>query len=539
MGKPSPRNFIVFLLILLVVQSALLLGKSSLLIDQHEGDALHLLEIVLRMSQGQWPHLDFVTPIGVLAFAPISGLMSFGVGAGHAIMGGMVLVATVMLPAVWWVGYSRLNASMAYVFGAAIILMVTALSYGGDTVVASISMYYNRWAWAVAFLLVVMSVIAAKPKSQVADGIILGLGLAFLALSKITFFTAFLPGIFLALVLRQQWKALLTGLIAGLMVAGLVTLMAGVEFWAAYIGDLVSVSKSGIRPRPGASLSTLLISPSFLVGNLCLLAGIVLLRQGEKSLESILVLTFAPAFIYVTYQNWGNDPKWLILLGVLLFTLRPTRHVNNTFGWDVGRSMAIVSLVSAAVILPSIYTLTFANLRHVRLPQTVFSQVLPGEANSDIAMRTDRMYATVKRMPFSLSDPKIRQLIRDVKLLPKDELFGQKLALCKLHMGLVGMLHQLAFDVDRIDATAGKSVFVADTFSNLWMFGNTRPVTGGAPWYYGVSQAYKKADFMLIPICPVTPAARSSLLAELPKSGLNFEETARTDTFILLRVLPD
>lgn len=541
MGRPSAGLFLGFLFLVFAAEAGLLLGKGVLLIDQHEGDALHLIEIALRMSEGQRPHFDFMTPIGFLAFAPSAWLVALGAGAGTALTGGMLLFAGFVLPMIWWVGYSRLSTVFAYTFGAVLMILVTALVYGGETTHASISMFYNRWAWAVTFLLVTLAILPAGRVSSTADGAVYGVGLAFLALSKITFFAAFLPGILLALVLRRQWTILMIAVSVGLFIGAIVSLVGGFGFWGAYFSDLRAVQQSGIRPQPGQNLAFLLTAPVFLVGNLCLIAGVVLLRQGGKSVEGLLLAAFAPAFIYVTFQNWGNDPKWLILLAILLISLRPERHTINGLGWDIGRSLGLVSLLSAVLILPSMASLTFANLRHARLDQTEFFQLLPGSVHSDLKMRTDRMYATVKRAPFSLSDPHINRLAVEAVQLPKDELFGQPLALCKLHMGLVGVLHQMAIDLEKIEATRGKSILVADTFSNLWLFGSTIAVPGGAPWNYGADADFQSADFLLVPLCPITPAARSAVLASLAKETprVNLSEIARNELFILLQVLPD
>ncbi len=541
MGKPSAGLFFGFLVALLAVQAGLLLGKGILLIDQHEGDALQLLQILLRMGAGEWPHLDFMTPIGILAFAPISWLISMGAGVGHAIMGGMVLVAAIMLPAIWWVGVSRLPTGLAYFFGGFVVILVTALVYGGPTQVSSISMYYNRWAWAVGFLLVLVAVLPTERPSGVADGLVVGLGLSFLALSKITFFVALLPGILVAFALRRQWKAMLVALVAGLGVIAVITMIAGVDFWLAYFGDLELVSASGLRSQPSQTLAVLLIGPSFLIMNLCLIAAVILTRQAGHLTEGLVLLIFAPAFVYVTYQNWGNDPKWLVLVAIILLTLRPDRHVNNLFGWGVSRAMGVVALISLALIAPSVVNLAFADLRHARLPREGFFQVLPGDRNGDVAMRIDRMYAPARREGFELSDPKIEALVNQAVKRPKDQLFGQPLQACSLKMGLVGVFHQMAKDLDQIKGISGKTVFSADTFSNLWLFGKTRPLPGGAPWYYGGDAGMSQADFILIPLCPSTPRARSLALAEIARwdGKIHLREVMRNDLFILLRRLPD
>jgi len=541
MGRPSAGGFFGFLVVVLLIQAGLLLGKGVLLIDQHEGDALHLLQIVLRMGAGEWPHLDFTTPIGILAFAPISWLISLGIGAGHAILGGMVLVAFLMLPAIWWAGYSRLPTLPALAFGAFSIILCTALVYGGDSEVSSISMYYNRWAWAAAGVLVLLAVIPPERESSVADGVVIGLALSFLALSKVTFFVALLPGVVLALVLRRQWRAAGVGVLVGMLVIAVMTLLGGVEYWQAYVGDLRLVSASGIRPQPSATLMAQLIGPGVLAANLGLIAAIILLRQAGQGAAGVILLVFAPAFIYITYQNWGNDPKWLFLLAIILLSLRPDRHLRNGLGWDVGRAMGVVSLVSLALILPSLFNLGLADLRHARLSREGFFQVLPGHKNGDIAMKTSRMYAPARRAAFDLADPKIEALVKKVTDRDTDRLFGQPLGKCRLEMGLVGVLHQMARDLEKVDGIAGKTVFTADTFSNLWLFGSTVPLKGGAPWYYGGTAGMDRADFVLVPLCPVTPRARTLVLQQIARreGEINLREVMRNDLFILLRRLPD
>lgn len=536
MGRPSAGLLLGFLLLVLVAQAGLLFGKGVLLIDQHEGDALHLIEIVMRMGAGEWPHIDFMTPIGALAFLPVSWFLKMGAGIGHAIMGGMVLMAALMLPAIWWTAFSRFCGLRAYAFGGFLIILVTALVYGGSLQVASISMYYNRWAWAAAFVVVALCILPEGRKSASADGLAIGLGMAFLALAKITFFVALVPGVLVALVLRQSWFSLGIATIGGAIIALLVTLAGGVDFWAAYLADLRAVSASGIRPQPSDSLAVLLIGPSFLAVNACLLAGIVFLRQAGCSLEGLLLLLFAPAFVYITYQNWGNDPKWLLLLAFILLELRPVRHVNNMLGWDMARAMGIVAGISVTLFLPSLVNLTFANFRHAQMSREGFFQVLAGETNADLAMQTARMYAPARREAFDLGDPKIRALVAGTVTTPEDRLNGQGMWPCKLEMGLVGVLHQMARDLQKIPATRDSTVFVADTFSNLWLFGWTRPLKNGSPWYYGGDAGLLEADYILVPLCPVTPRARSLVLEQIEnRVDLVLNEVARNDLFILFR----
>ncbi len=541
MGRPSAGIYALFLVVVLAIQAGLLLGKGVLLLDQHEGDALHLIQIIMRMSQGEWPHLDFTTPIGILAFAPVSWFASMGYGVGHAIIYGTLLVALGFLPALWWIGISRLRILPALLFGGFVVVLITALVYGGADQVSSISMYYNRWAWAAGFVIVTLVMVPPDRNSSVLDGLVLGVALSFLVLAKITFFVAFLPGVVIALVLRRQFRTMLVTAIVGAGVFSLMTLIAGPEFWSAYVHDLQVVAQSGIRPMPGAPFLALLVGPSFVAANIVLLMSIVLLRQAGQGTEGVILLIFAPAFVYVTWQNWGNDPKWLFLLALLLLSLRPERHVNNSLGWDVGRAMTTTALVAVALILPSLYNLTLANLHHARMSRAGFFQLFPNKANNDIEMDAGRMYAPARREGFTLSDPAIAARVKAAVKKKPDMLFGQPLKSCRLEMGLVSVLHQMARDLDSLPETAGKTVFVADTFSNLWLFGSTVPLPGGAPWYYGGDAGMSRADFILVPLCPVTPRARSLVLKRIAEQEgvLNLREVTRNDLFILLRRLPD
>ncbi len=541
MERPSAGGLLGFLVVILVVQASLLLGKGVLLIEKHEGDALHVLEIVFRMSEGQWPHLDFMTPLGVLSFAPIVWLMSLGLGAGKAIMVSFVLFAAILLPALWWACYSRLSGWMAYAFGAVVIVMVTALVYGGSDQTASISMYYNRWAWSVTFVMLILVMLPARTTRPMFDGLIIGLGLSFLALAKIAFFMAFFPGILLALVLRKQGRTVLVGLVVGVLVIGLITIFGGIGFWSAYIGDLRAVANSPIRDAESVSFSSLLTGSNFIAANLCLLASIILLGQAGRAVEGTILLVLAPAFIYVTFQNWGNDPKWLILLAVFLMTLRPERLVKNGFGWDMANCMRIAAIVCVALILPSVTSMAASDLRHAKLAREAFSPVFPNTVNDDIFMNTKRMYLPSKQLAFSFDDPVIAIFTSENHPETKpDILFGQPLPACKLSMGLVGMLQATSHAVDNLAETAGKTVFVADTFSNLWMFGKTLAVKNGAPWLYGDTTHGLKADYVLVPICPVKPSARSVVLQQIATTeNLKFREVMRSDLFVLLRRLPD
>ena len=130
MSRPNPAVLFGFFVAVIVAMCGAALLKGGLYLGKHEGDTFHLLQIVFRMADGQVPHLDFMTPIGVIAFAPIALFVKLGYGAGISIILSQLLVAIALLPAVWWVAYSRLQGLLPYLFGLFVLVLVTALVHG-------------------------------------------------------------------------------------------------------------------------------------------------------------------------------------------------------------------------------------------------------------------------------------------------------------------------------------------------------------------------------------------------------------------------
>ena len=209
MKRTEAAIFLCYLVGLVGIFAALTLVKGDFYINQHEGDILHLSDIVLRMADGAWPHLDFVTPLGILSFAPMVGLVKLGLPFGQAALMSQYLVALALVPAIWWVAVSRLPRWLGYIFGSAVLIMVMSMVFGDTSPSISLSMHYNRWSWAVIFIAVPIAALAPTgPRSSGVDGVIIGLAMSFLVLCKITYAVAFAPALIAALVLRGDLRAL-------------------------------------------------------------------------------------------------------------------------------------------------------------------------------------------------------------------------------------------------------------------------------------------------------------------------------------------
>lgn len=525
------------------------LAKGGLFIAKHEGDMLHHVDILMRMANGEIPHLDFMTPIGVLAFAPFLLPYALGAGVGLSILLGQALVGMVLLPAAWWVGRTRFPGPAGYIFGVAIVVLCLALVHGEAEESLSISMHYNRWAWALTFIVLPLALIApdtARPAPRL-EGAMIGLALAALALIKATYLVAFAPPIILALVLRRAWGVLGAASVAGLVVGGVVTLWAGPAFWAAYIGDLMLVGASDTRPAPGAPLVGVVAAPAYKLVSLLALLSVVFLRQAGRSREGLLLLTLFPGFVFVTYQNFGNDPKWALLLALLVFVLRPTAERTNGFGWHMRPVMGATSVALMAAVASSWINMAFSPFSHLQVATDDYVALLP--TTPDLRMPGNRAYrvyethkateveAALDQMAAAGQD-RIAKTLAALGTPPDGEapeitsFAGAPIGTCSLQSGLVGWFRVVSDDLAQA-GYADAPVLSADLLSVSWLYGAPARLPGGAPWYYDGLPGLSGAEYLLVPRCAVAPGVRASILAEIQALDLPVRVVRDTDLYRL------
>jgi len=538
MGDLTIRRVSAILVVLVLVQSFFLLAKGALLIHQHEVDTLHLIDILVRMQEGAVPHLDFMTPIGVLAFAPVVLFMKAGISAGMAIMAAQVMIAVLLFPAVLHVIRSRMQGWIALGFGVAVFTLVLSLIYGGTDNVTSVSMHYNRWAWAVAFLVIATGVFPVRKNgSDLADGAIVGMGFAVLALIKVTYFAAFALPVTLGFLLRRQYKALGLAVIIGILSALAVTLILGFSFWQAYLADLLTVSGSDLRPFPGVAFGETIANPAYLGGSVCVIATIVFLRKAGQAHAGLLLLILVPGFFYVAWQNYGNDPQWIFLLPVLIGMSLP--HVDDQISllqWKLKDMLKITAVVALALALPGFINLTLSPLRHFLVDAEKYTPLAAG----------DPRYADVMLISGRLENVQYR-----ADLDPGFDLYsgqgddeedgpavvnGEVLADCTLTVGVPTWQSAISDQLVQLGLGSEAKLFVADLSSVIWLYGPFSAVPGAAPWQYGDLAGVENATHLLVPLCPTLPRARKFTLDGIAERGISLNEIARNGLFILFEM---
>jgi len=514
MIQKKPTILTIFLLLVLLFMGGAAVLKGGLYIAKHEGDTLHLMEIVFRMAEGQTPHVDFMTPIGALAVWPIVVLVKLGAGIGMAVIWSQVIAAVVFLPMVIWTAWTRLSPWVGALFGLFVMVLLLALVHGEAERSISISMHYNRLAWAAAFVAIVTALMPSERGHKAGiDGLIIGIMMATMVMIKVTYFISFAPPIVVALLLTKQTRALLVAVVTGVLIAGVITALNGVGYWFAYVGDLLTVTGSEIRSAPDAPLKVVLGAPAYLGGSMAVIVGVIFLRQAAVQTGGLVLMLLVPGFFYVTFQNYGNDPQWLLLVGVLLLALKgQAAEVVNGWGWNMRDALGILAAICLALTAPSFFNLAYSPFRHMALEVADYTPLLPrGGVHTDLLsenIRVNRVDAQVAL------DGEIGLLSVYEDRDPAPVLMDETFPICSIGIGMSRAIDVIARDIEEAGLASGKSLFA-----------------------YGGVPGLEDADYVMVPLCPVVQRVQSQVIdavSELIEAGeLELTEIRRTELYVL------
>lgn len=538
MSRPNPYLLSSVLLAFVCLYGGFSVMQGGLYLDTHEADTYHLLDILFRMKSGLQPHVDFVTPIGVLAFLPVVLFMKSAFGVGISILLAQVTVALALWPFVAYAAASRLSRGMAYAFGLITLGLVLALTYGGAESGASISMHYNRWAWAISFTLLVLSILPPKgARRPLLEGILIGALASALLLIKVTYFASLLPVVAIAILWRGErgtfFVALGTGVIAVLAVA----LMFGVSHWTGYLADLVNVAGSRVRPQAGVPFSDIAGGPAYVGGSIVAILSVLLLRRSGREREAILLFLLLPAFLYITYQNFGNDPLWLLLLPALLLTLAPVRGQLQLWSIDAADGAIWLSIAALAMIFPSMVNLTLSPVNHAAIRSASFLPMLPERPEDrDIFIRQDRANTMTAEVYLDQTSPVWAKYATDAGREPELTIGGLTLVQCGLFAGSRAFLVEIAADLKNAGIPAGSQFFTTDSLTVFWLFGPFEPLEKGAPWYYGGLSGLENADYVLVPKCSFVSAYRRIIVEDLKAANVSLDLVRDTELYALFNV---
>lgn len=500
--------------------SVIVIAPGNLVITSHWADALHLVDILDRMAQGQRPHLDFVTPIGELAFAPISFLMTLGLPTGRAYLVAQIFLAGGLGAAAMSIALRRMAWGWAALFAVVIVILTIALVHGRPDFSLSINVHYNRWSWAIGFV-ILLAALLPPIKATSCEGVFIGAAMAALALIKVTYFAAFLPLAVLGLLVTGQVRTLVLAFVTGLGIAVVLTFLWGVGYWRSYVDDLIYIASSDVRPYAGGGMLRMItgvemLAPTILTG----VAVALLALNGLQRQAVLLVFTFL-AGAYVSDQNAGFDPLFLGLVALLLVVwakgLGPARRT----------AFLTVSVGLSVAIAPNIANLASSPLRAAMATRSGFVPMVIGSPrHQDILLERN---AALSGGQYVLSLEGQRNFFGGQA--PAPTVFrGEELPNCR---SLVSPTYfaSIAADLSERDLAQGEAIFVADYLSPLWLFGDHPPLNGAAPWSYGGLHGIENAAFALFPVCPNREIVHRRMLDALEEIPMT--EIVRTPLYRL------
>lgn len=540
MRRTNPVTLIAVLVAVVVVLAGAGLAAPALFIDRHDGDVMHLLDMVFRMAEGQMPHADFVTPLGILSIWPIAALIQAGFGAGQAVIVAQAALAALLILPTWWVAWTRFPAAGALAFGGSVMVLCLAMIYGDTGLHLSMSMHYNRWGWALAFLALAIGFLPPRGDTSMSvDALILGLVMAVLTLLKITFTIAFAGPIIAMMLLRRDFGRLAVSILVAAAALGAAALVLGPGFFVAYAADLVDTATSDLRSYPGLEPLDLAAVPAYVVGTILALAAVMVLRTGGRPAEGLGLLLLIPACIYVTAQNFGNDPKWMWLVGLIVLALRPEAGRSAIGGFEARTALNVIGAGLVLAALPSLVNMAASPFRNLAEDPGEYIAMLPNRAGHD-----DLQVYVVQALRHDVirpADGPSSGLAWAREAADRDApvtLLGEALEVCFQRSGFQGWARSIAADLVAAGYDQGQQIFNADLLNVYWLLEpSLAPLEGAAPWIYDGLPGWEAASHVLVPHCPLQAPVRTyfveQITALLEAGTASLTEVRRTPLYTL------
>lgn len=532
---PTPRRAasapLFAVLALFAGMAGLGLLPGAMLLSMHEGDAVHLMDIVVRLSEGEWPHVDVSTPIGGLAAWPMAAALALG--AEHWFGWGQVLAGLVSLPLLLWAGFGRMAPWPAAALSGALIVLQMAVIFGGIEQGQSASMHYNRWGWSwmlAAFAIAAFPARLGGSRAGALDGAALGILVFAVGITKATYVVGLLPAVVVALAVRRAWATLGVAVSVGLIFVGLLTLSAPWEYWPAYAADLVQVARSENRAWPGPPPLSLASEPEMMVLLLLGLGAVVALRRagGAAADMGLPMLLLIGGSLYVTAQNWANDPQWAWIMPGLLLGLG---------GAAGNRALAALAVAFAAVTAPSVLNAALSPLRMTMTDAVDYEPVTAahqaGRGLLMLASKHDAMTVASPRALPGIPVPPPELLTFPDGLSPEHPAMAAR---CEVSGSAVLTFRAMAADL-RAAGLESARVMVADYLPAIWLFGGGERVPGGTPWFYGLPRGMDNVDLVLVARCPERLRARNIVLEALARGGIALELVRSSEVQDIYRVV--
>jgi hypothetical protein len=410
--RDSSRSYQLFFLLLIGIVASLsiiLINIGIPPINALPTDISILLESGWRIINGQTPHLDYYSPLGIFTSLPIAFGMKISSPSASSIAYGNVLLLVIFTPWAWLIARDRLSALNAFLFALFMaLLLVAPRPLGSPMSEVSYAMLYNRQAFVfLSMLFLEIFITPRTPKKAQANrqffgGLSSGILFTLIFYCKVNYFAISIFAILLRLILFRFSKAWFFGCLSGVMTVFLgVYILFGLNLFS-YITDISFAAKSQDKIQKLHNLKGVLFDNFYWLYLIFMLIVINSLNQNKNTPELSnfwhktrpqIIATFVALsgiLICGTNSQATDIPLFFVAGLILLEQLRRefqlhNYSVNSFSGLKYFLTIAIVTLFCVVILLQDLGSITSAVLSNkLKLTTLAQSQQLHSKTMSDL-----------------------------------------------------------------------------------------------------------------------------------------------------------
>ncbi len=348
--RPARASTLVIALLAAAPVPVIMALAPDVAINYTHHDLFIPLDAAWRTLQGQWPHSDFYTPIG-LAYFWLHGAAAWlwGMDGKVVIRANLLALPFILVPALV-LAWRRLDALFAIILVMLLTVLVTAPTFldGPLRIIAELA-DYNRIGAAICAVVSVWVFCPRRPPvrwAAFAEPVLLGVLMLILLYLKVTFFALAVVIVGVGCLIQARFWRQAAGA-AAVGVAGVLALEAAHPGLAmSYLADIRRAGAANTQLiRYFYTLDALSINFEF-----CLVIGIlactIFATDRSQRRAAAGILAVAAACVAVATQNFGGLSAPLIVLIVLL-----AQRLAGCFGSGAPLLRPLLQAVGIAVAL--------------------------------------------------------------------------------------------------------------------------------------------------------------------------------------------
>lgn len=234
--------------------------------------------------------------------------------------------------------------------------------------------------------------------------------------------------------------------------------------------------------------------------------------------------------IYVTAQNFGNDPKWMWLLGLILLVLRPEPGKMAAFGIEARTGLLVIATGLMVGSAPSFVNLVASPFRNISEDPEEYIAMMPNRlGHQDYRVYVEQALRYDIWLEGDTEGTGLEWAREDARRKDSVFLLGEELPRCNQMSGFQAWARTVAADLVEAGYDQGQQILNVDLLNVYWLLEpSLTPLHGAAPWIYQGLPGWESADLILVPHCPLQQKVRNYMIDRINEK-LDAGETRLTE----------